>query len=550
MKHKALIIALAAVSVPVIAADNEQLQQQILQLQRQTQELQNQLSQLQKQLVAQSSLNKNTVQRAKSGNTKSVVKPVRLTRKPPQTAQQTAPAPVTKSAQTGASTTYRFHSAPLSIHTPEGHPESIGFYPTALLADNQVVTYIAGTPVVTSPYLGDRPAFDGSDYIVNISSINRDIRLMQQRRRLYDAYQRIGYPVPNTPIIALSGKAEPVASFSQPYVGQSSGDLTLGSSELDVAAALNSYVEAFIGIAYDESPPDVGGQRLANSAFGLNLGFVNIGNLDESPFYFTAGQLYAPFGRYSSSMISSPITQSITRTKTRPFILGYKSQTDTGPFAAVYGFKSDTTLGHSAVGGVNLGYIFKHGDASGEVGGGLIGSIADAQGLQSTGSAPLTTFGGFASPTNGNEAVSKRQGLNIHGNVSFDRYSLTAEWVGASRAFRTQDLSFNGYGAKPQGAQLEGAVTFMAFDKPASVALGYQWSQETLALNLPKSRIAGVFNISIWKDTVESLEYRHDKDFPVSDFANGAAAPGLSNSNTIGTGKSADSVIAQIGVYF
>ncbi|RAP36564.1 hypothetical protein B1207_07075 [Legionella quinlivanii] len=551
MKHKALILALAAVTAPVIAADNEQLQQQILQLQRQTQELQNQLSQLQKQLVAQPSANKSTVKRAapkKTNRTKTA--PAPIARKAETKRQQTASTPAAKSVPTTQKGTRVFHNANITVHTPEGHPESIGFYPTALLADNQVVTYIAGTPVVTSPYLGDRPAFDGSDYIVNISSINRDIRLMQQRRRLYDAYKNIGYPIPHIPIIALSGKAEPVASFSQPYVGQSSGDLTLGSSELDVAAALNSYVEAFIGIAYDESPPDVGGQRLANSAFGLNLGFVNIGNLDESPFYFTAGQLYAPFGRYSSSMISSPITQSITRTKTRPFILGYKSQTDTGPFAAVYGYKSDTTLGHSAVGGVNLGYIFKHGDASGEIGGGLIGSINDAQGLQSTGSAPLTTFGGFASPTNGNEAVAKRQGLNIHGNISFDRYSLTAEWVGASKAFRTQDLSFNGYGAKPQGAQLEGAVTFMAFDKPASLALGYQWSQQTLALNLPKRRIAGVFNISLWKDTVESLEYRHDTDFPVTDFANGATAPGLLNSNTVGTGQSADSVIAQIGVYF
>ena len=53
------------------------------------------------------------------------------------------------------------------------------------MADGRVVTFIAGTPVVTSPYLGARPAYDGSDYIVNISSINRDVRLMEQRRRLY-----------------------------------------------------------------------------------------------------------------------------------------------------------------------------------------------------------------------------------------------------------------------------------------------------------------------------------------------------------------------------
>ena len=80
------------------------------------------------------------------------------------------------------------------MHAVDSDPESVNFYPTALIVDGHVITYIAGTPVSNSTYLGDRPAFDGSDYIVNISSINRDIRLMQQRRRLYRAYESIGYP--------------------------------------------------------------------------------------------------------------------------------------------------------------------------------------------------------------------------------------------------------------------------------------------------------------------------------------------------------------------
>ncbi len=71
-----------------------------------------------------------------------------------------------------------------------------------------------------------------------------------------------------------------------------------------------------------------------------------------------------------------------------------------------------------------------------------------------------------------------------------------------------------------------------------------------MALNLPARRVSGVFNISIWKDTVESLEYRHDMDYGRSQYANGASAPGLTNNNTYGTGGSGDSVLAQIGVYF
>jgi hypothetical protein len=249
-------------------------------------------------------------------------------------------------------------------------------------------------------------------------------------------------------------------------------------------------------------------------------------------------------------MISSPLTLQLARTRQRPFILGYKSMEETGPFAAVYGFSSDTTLGKSGAGGVNLGYVFGAGDITGEIGASVISTMDDSTGMQDTNSSPFTTFGGFASPTNGNESVRKIPGVGVHGNVSFDRFNLTAEWVGAGKEFRPQDLSFNGRGAKPQAAQLEAGMTFMAFTKPASIAVGYQWAKDTLALNIPEQRISGVFNISIWKDTIESLEYRHDIDYGCNNYANGASPSGVVNANTVGTGRSADTLLAQIGVYF
>ncbi|MCL9683077.1 FlxA-like family protein [Legionella maioricensis] len=527
MKFKKIILALACLSSPLYAENDQQLLQEIQRLQKQTQMLQSQLNKLQKRMVSHHTRHE---QHAKRATKKPVI--------------NTAP----HSQKSGRARDH-YHSSHVTVHAPELHPESIGFYPTALVAENRVVTYIAGTPVVSSPYLGDRPAFDGSDYIVNISSINRDIRLMQQRRRLYDAYKSIGYPVPHMPIIAISGKAEPVGVINAPFRSNTSADITLGSSELDVAAALNQNVEAYMSIAYDETPPAVG-PRINNSAFNLNMGFVNIGNLDKTPIYFTAGQLYVPFGRYSSSMVSSPLTMNLARTKTRPFILGYKSQENTGPFAATYIYRSDTTLGKSGVGGVNWGYNYDFRGLSGEIGASYISSIADAAGMQSTGADIGTTFGGFGSFTNGNEAVRKTQAADVHGNVSFDRFNLFAEWVGAVQRFRPQDLSFNGLGAKPQAVQTELGMTFRAFNRPSSIGIGYQWSKEALALNIPQHRFIGVFNISIWKDTVESLEYKHDVDYNIYQFANGAAPAGLVNATSFGTGRSADTVSAQIGVYF
>lgn len=525
MKLKKIILAMVCFSSPLYAEQEQQLQQQISSLQQQAEALQTELANLQNKL-------KNTYSAEKKANdNKQDIATPRVPSKPKSKAED-------------------FHSSNLTVHAPEAHPESISFYPTALVADNRVVTYIAGTPVVSSPYLGSRPAFDGSDYIVNISSINRDIRLMQQRRRLYRAYKRIGYPTPEMPIIAISGKAEPLAVVNRPYRGSTDGDLTLGSSEVAFAASLNQNVEAYIAIAYDESPPSVG-PRINNSAFNLNMGFVNIGNLDKTPLYFTAGQLYVPFGRYSSAMISAPLTLNMSRTKSRPFIFGYKSQEDTGPFAAVYGYKSDTTKGKSGVGGLNLGYIFAKGDLNGEVGGSYISSINDAAGMQRTTSIPGTTFGGFGSQTNGSEWVQKTPAFDLHGNIGIDRYNFAAEWVTTAQSFRAQDLSMNGGGARPQAGQLEANMTFKAFNRPASFGVGYQWTHDALALNLPLQRFVGVFNISIWKDTVESIEYRHDINYGASQFANGANSLLFPpNMNTIGTGNASDTVSAQIGVYF
>lgn len=518
MNYKAIFLLTSFSIYPFMTmADDAQVQREIHSLQQQTRALQAQLNRLKKQQVSKVAVN----------------------------------APRHSKALTIKDKSCGVHNSPVSVKVLNGHPESVEFNPVALMADGHVVADIAGTPVITSPYLGARPAFDGSDYIVNISSINRDIRLMHQRRRLYQSYERMGYPRPDLPIVTISGKVEPIGTWNQSTFGNRRGDWNLGSGELDVAAAINQKIEAYIALAYDASPPLVGGPRVNNSNVFLNMGFINIGDLEETPYYFTAGQLYAPFGRFSSAMVSAPLTMIMARTRTRPVILGYKSQHDSGPFAAGYAYKSDTTLGNSAVGGLNLGYVFSTGSAAGEVGASIISSMNDAGGMQNTGSSfSGNTFGGFASPTNGNELVHKIAGVGVHGSVGFDRYSITAEWVSSLGRYHVQDFSFNGRGAQPQAAQFEGGVTFMLFDKPSSIGASYQWTQDALALNLPEQRISGVFNISIWKDTVESLEYRHDLNYGSNQFANGAAPAGVMNANTLGTGGTADTVLAQIGVYF
>ena len=543
MKLRIYFIVLLMWSLSPFAATSEedkQLRQEVQRLQQQTLQLQKQLNQLQHEQHVKH-VSASHVQHASTS--KEHHSHFRLKNKSEHHKKSDESASADKKPV--------IYDTPVYVHALKGQPESVELYPTALLSENHVVTYIAGTPIITAPYLGSRPAFDGSDYIVNISSINRDIRLMQQRQQLYNAYSDIGYDVPNTPILALSGKVEPIGSFGQTYTQDLTHQWNLGSAELDLAAALNDKVQGYISLAYNPSLPAYSAQRVANSGIGLGMAFVNIGDLDATPIYFTAGQLFAPFGRFSTSMTSAPLTMILGRTKSRPFILGYKSQYATGPFAAVYGFDGDTTLGDSGVGGANLGYIWTTKRAVTELGVSFISSINSAGGFQSNGVISASSnFAGFASLAHGSEAVKNIPALDVHGNFRFDQYILTAEWVGAIDRFRPQDLSFMGNGARPQALQLEAGFTFKSFDKPASLAVGYQWTQDALAINLPKNRVAGVYSISIWKDTIESIEYRHDFDYKLNQYANGAAPAGVVNTNIVATGKGADTILAQIGVYF
>lgn len=534
MKKIILILAINAVMSSYAAAEDKNVQQQIVQLQQQTAALQAEVSHLQKKLKYQKNSSRAT-QASKVSSAPNTLSAKSSVAKKPHNTEHIP----------------QFQTTNVVVNTvTDADPESIDFYPTALVTQNHVLAYIAGTPVVSSPYLGNRPAFDGSDYIVNISSINRDIRLMQQRRSLDRAYDKMGYPIPDRPILALSGAVVPMGSIGQPYFGSTRADWNLGSDELDLAAILNEKVEAYMAIAYNAAPPAGGGPRVANSNLSLNMGFVNIGDLDKSPYYLTAGQLYAPFGRFSTSMISPTLPLLLTRTKARPFILGYKSPTDTGLFAALYGYRGDTTLGSTGVGGVNLGYIIDAFHTTSEIGVSFISSLNDAGGMQFNGSPAGTTFGGFGSLTNGNESVHKIPGVGVHYAISFDRYNITTEWVSSTRRFYASDLSFNGLGAQPQALQVEGGVTFISFNRPSSVAASYQWSKDALALNIPHQRVNAVYNISIWKDTVESLEYRHDIDYGSNQYANGAAPEGVVNETTYGTGGTADTVMVQIGIYF
>lgn len=410
-----------------------------------------------------------------------------------------------------------------------------------------------GSPVFSSPYIGINSAFDGSDLIVNESSVNLDYRLLKQRQAMLNALEKSGVPYPDHPTIVLSGKIEGLASYVNHHPGSDQTDIDLESAALDAFIGINPWAFGFIDFEYDNSPNANNAVRVSNSRVFLRQGFLTIGRPDVEPFYATMGQLFVPFGQHSSFFITNPLTLDLGRAKQRAIVLGYHP--DEGLYANVYGFKGNTDVSKELEGGGTLGIHETFGKLTADASLGLISNLAESDGMQETGLNETGKFNGFGDSVTTENLVHAVPGFDARASLNYLSYTLSAEYVRATRAFDASDLEFGTvgdlHGAEPQAFHIEGIHSFYIYGLPSNIALGWDFSREALALLLPKDRFETAFSIAPWKDTIATLEYDHSINYgedkrgfgicDASDVTCSAFAP---------LDKTDDAVLFQFGVYF
>ncbi|PJE08624.1 LbtU family siderophore porin [Legionella sp.] len=349
-----------------------------------------------------------------------------------------------------------------------------------------------------------------------------------------------------------------------PYVGRSNSDIDLTVANITGLASIGKWVTGFFGFDYDNRPldglaPAQFGPRVYNSRLYLDQGFVTVGNLDEFDFYASMGQMYLPFGQYNSYMINSPLTASLFNTSERPLLLGYSHSTDTTEFdASVYAYHGDTairTIHSSAINewGLSLDYLVKKDEWAAEIGLGYVSNIADSGGIQLNGqlSQACTLFGGFSFPCfKGNVLDHRVPGFDIYGNLTMGPFSVIAEYLTATRRFSPIDMTFDDRGARPKAFDLEGAYAFSFFDKPSSLALGYGFTKQALALLLPTREYTITFTTSLWRNTTQSLGLQRDVNYNVFSTATGQRLPVYYPIDRLNLGRNSYTVLFALNAYF
>jgi hypothetical protein len=428
------------------------------------------------------------------------------------------------------------------------------FNPQPRPHDNHLLgapVFIGGTPVVTSPYLGISSSYDASDLLINIPYINEDLSLLKQQQKIF-SYCRKSTINLTDPLVILSGKIEAQIAASNhfhTFHNDANYDIDLTGAELDTAVLVNSWSTGYLAFVYDNSQGGFN-RRLDNSNLLLDRGFLTFGNLDQSPIYVTLGQYYIPFGQYSSAMLTDPLTKLMGRTKARALTLGYfKKIQQSSINASVYAFNGDTRTRNDdrrRSGGVNINYGYAKNDWAVDLISGYITNITDAGGMQHNGLDSNDGFFSGFSGTHQSEMVSAIPAFHLRGKLNLNQFTLIAAYLTAARSFSKDTLSFNGQGAQPKAFHTELDYNFPIFTKPSLIGVGYDESSRALALAIPKKQYTAIFTTSVWKDTIESLEFCHAVDYATTDLANGIGGV----IPIQGTGRSSNTVTFQVGFYF
>ena len=372
--------------------------------------------------------------------------------------------------------------------------------------DNDINLVREWSAVGTGPYFGLGATYDGSDLVVLQPNIHKDLALLKQNT--YISKVTKDRVAPAAPYVQLSGLTE--IQMTAQSKTRNAVDLTMAN--LDIDAWVNPWLTAYanFGIESDEAK---------NGNFRMIQAFATYGNLMQSPIYASIGQMFVPFGSFSTGTSEmGSVTRSVGRIYERAFSAGYYPGNGMHLSGAVYNGRTRNSRSR------NLDQFATSARYEGDI---LI--------LNST---PASFKAGVSYTNNIAETAVMREMFNegavlshfVPGADLFLQfkvlpYVFRAEYVSALRHFSENDIMQGPHKIKPSSLLLEVEYDFYMFGKAAAVTLHHSEADDAVASSLVKHQAGVNTSVNILKNTLLSLEYSHRRIYSSKNAVSNVPVP-------------------------
>jgi hypothetical protein len=309
--------------------------------------------------------------------------------------------------------------------------------------------------------------------------------------------------------VRINGLLEAEAFHRQGYSRDAEGnplrakesDLTLATAALDFHGELTDWARSHVLLLWEDGAGPV----------DVDEAVISLGNPEKSPLSLNVGKLYLPFGVYDSFMIQDPLTLELGETNETAVQIGFAQA---GFYGSVYAFNGDpseagrdNTISNF---GASAGYELERDGADLKLGVDYLNNLADFAGISGAlADAELTSVKDYVA------------GLGAHLQLTSGPYAFYAEYIAALDQFAAGELEFGERGAKPKAWHLEAGYTRDLFGKETTFALGYQATDEAVALDLPEKRYLAAMNVSLADGLSWAVEFAYDKDYNLKDGGTG-----------------------------
>ncbi|CAM4448058.1 MAG: hypothetical protein LEGION0398_MBIBDBAK_00695 [Legionellaceae bacterium] len=308
--------------------------------------------------------------------------------------------------------------------------------------------------------------------------------------------------------------------------GHYSNDLNINNANLYVDFVASNWTKGHVALAYQHRAPAFSrvGYNGADK-FGIDEGYVTIGNFAKTPFFLMAGKQYINFGNYNRFPMVASLPQLLEETSGIAARVGFVDASGFNASASIFrgnvndynpteytGLTQHTRTNNFAV---NVGFANQTDNMGYRVGASYLRNMADVNYVSQT--LTLDTMGN----------TDKVGAVNAYASLNSGPFDASVNYVTALQKFNVTDIPYvendQITGAKPSAWSVEAGYSFMTLGHQSRIGAGYEGSKQASFIGrgftnnfvggMPKSRYEANYTVNISKYTDFGFQVNYDRDY-------------------------------------